>query len=203
LSKHGRCGPPGRRWRALACLRPAPVDAKAGLLTTPPNLKGWHNVPLARILEERLGATTYLGNDANLAALAEHTMGATEGFQHAVYITVNTGIGAGIIIDDHLFFGTRGLAAELGHMVMMADVDQPSSFEKLASGTALALQAQALLEGGEESLLRDMADSIDAVDAKMVSAAAKAGDRLARRLVLRAGAVIGLGVVSILHAFNP
>jgi glucokinase len=182
---------------------PGPVDTNAGLLTTPPNLKGWHNVPLARLLQERLGAPTFLGNDANLAALAEYSQGAAKGYRHAVYITVSTGIGGGVIIDGRMLLGTRGLAAELGHMVLVADGDRVSSLEREASGTAIGRQAQAALDRGEESILREMAESIDAVDAKLVSMAAKAGDKLALRLAHRAGWMLGHGVSSILLAFNP
>ena len=182
---------------------PGPVDPIAGILTTPPNLKGWHNVPLAKILGNRLGAKTYLGNDANLAALAEHAMGAAKGYKHAVYITVSTGIGGGVIIDDHMFVGSRGLAAELGHVIMTIDGDRVTDWEYLASGTALARQAQEALDKGGESILTQMCDSIDAVDAKMVGAAAMAGDKLAVKLVTRVGRVLGMGLVNILHTFNP
>ncbi|MBX3086572.1 MAG: ROK family protein [Anaerolineae bacterium] len=182
---------------------PGPVDPIAGVLTTPPNLKGWHNVPLAKLLQDRLGAPAYLGNDANLAALAEHAMGAAKGYKHAVYITVSTGIGGGVIIDGHMFVGAHGLAAELGHVIMGIDGDRTVDWEYMASGTALARQAQAALEKGEDSLLMQMCDSIDAVNAKMVGAAAQAGDKLALRLVTRVGQVLGMGLVSILHTFDP
>jgi glucokinase len=195
--------PTDARVAGIGVSAPGPVDPGAGLLTTPPNLKGWYNVPLARLLEEKLGAKTYLGNDANVAALAEHAMGAAKGYKHAVYLTVSTGIGGGVIIEDRLFVGVRGLASELGHVPILVDGERVSTLEKEASGTAIGRQAQAALERGEGSILLQMAESVEAVDSKLVGQAAKAGDKLALRLVKRAGWVLGLGIVGILHSFNP
>jgi glucokinase len=195
--------PTDARVMGIGVSAPGPVNAAAGILTAPPNLKGWHNVPLAKILGDRLGAKAYLGNDANLAALAEHEMGAAKGYKHAVYITVSTGIGGGVIINDRMLVGAQGYAAELGHTFIDIQRDKPVDWEYLASGLSLARQAQEALEKGAESILTQMCDSIDAVDAKMVGAAALAGDKLAVKLVTRVGQVLGMGLVNILHTFNP
>ncbi|MDP2726570.1 MAG: ROK family protein, partial [Dehalococcoidia bacterium] len=91
---------------------PGPLDPRTGVIFTPPNLPGWKDVPLKALLENALGLPIYVGNDANLAALGEHRFGAGRGFDHLVYLTVSTGIGAGIIADGKLLLGQDGLAGE-------------------------------------------------------------------------------------------
>ncbi len=90
---------------------PGPLDPWAGIVIFAPNLFGWHNVPLRQIIQDHFGVPTWLGNDANVAALAEHRFGAGRGTHHLIYITLSTGIGGGIISDDRLLLGARGFAA--------------------------------------------------------------------------------------------
>ncbi len=183
---------------------PGPTDPQRGVVVAPPNLPGWHNVPLKAMLEERLGAPVYLGNDANLAALAEFDLGAARGYRHMIYLTISTGIGSGVIIDGRLLIGAAGLGAECGHIIISTDEDQVSTLEKEAAGPAIARAARALIERGEPSTILDMVENDPKrITAAHVSNAAKAGDRLALRILSRAGRMIGLGIVSLLHTFNP
>ena len=108
---------------------PGPVNPKAGLLVAPPNLAGWHNVPLVDLLQTEFGYPTYLGNDANVAALAETARGAARGYRNVIFTTISTGIGSGMICDGRLLLGKDGLAAEAGHMIMIAG-DQVSDAGK-------------------------------------------------------------------------
>ncbi|MEJ7652303.1 MAG: ROK family protein [Chloroflexia bacterium] len=87
---------------AIGIGAPGPIDSTDGVVSTPPNLPGWVDVPLGRIVEERVGVPTVLANDANLAALGEFTYGAGRNVRHLVYITVSTGVGGGAIIDGEL-----------------------------------------------------------------------------------------------------
>ncbi len=81
------------------------IDMEKGIVTLSPNLPGWRDIPLRKIVEERVGIKTFLLNDANAAALAEHRLGAGKGTSNLMFVTVSTGIGGGIIIDDRLYFG--------------------------------------------------------------------------------------------------
>lgn len=183
---------------------PGPIDPVTGIIISPPNLKGWHNVPLQKRLETAFNAPVHLGNDANLAALAETAMGTSRGYTHVVFLTISTGIGAGVISDGKLLIGSHGLGAECGHLIMIADGDRVSTLEKEAAGPAIARQASTAIENGEKSMILDMAEGvIDSINARMVGEAALAGDNLASRLIERAGRMIGLGIVSLLHTFNP
>lgn len=182
---------------------PGPMNPYTGIVVAPPNLPGWHNIPLQQIMEDRLGVPVYLGNDANLAALAEYQLGAGRGHQDVIYITISTGIGSGIISNGRLLIGSEGLGAECGHLIIFTDEDHVSTLEKEAAGPAIARAAQALIERGEPSTILGMVQSPREINAKHVSDAAKGGDRLAIRILSRAGRLVGLGIVSLLHTFNP
>jgi len=183
---------------------PGPTDPQRGVVVALPNLPGWHAIPLKAMLEERLGAPVYLGNDANLAALAEYELGAARGYRHMIYLTISTGIGSGVINDGRLLIGAAGLGAECGHIIISTDEDHVSTLEKEAAGPAIARAARALIERGEPSTILDMVENDPKrITAAHVSSAAKAGDRLALRILSRAGRMIGLGIVSLLHTFNP
>jgi glucokinase len=188
---------------------PGPLDPKTGVIFTPPNLPGWHNVPLKAILEEALGLPIYAGNDANLAALGERHFGAGQGVDDLIYITVSTGIGGGIIADGKLLVGVNGAAGEVGHHTI--DIHGPrcncgnvGCLEVLAAGPAIAGYAIAAIQRGEETLIAALArESGDVVTAAHVTRAAHAGDAVARRIMRQVGEYIGVGVVNLLHLFNP
>ncbi len=181
---------------------PGPTNPTTGYLVAPPNLHGWHNVPLMLMLQKTLGYSTFLGNDANVAALAEAARGAAVGYRHVIFLTISTGIGGGIITDGRLLLGKDGLGAEVGHMNLFIN-DRVSTLEKEAAGPALARQARARIEAGAASQMRELVNGdISAIDGKIVGDAALAGDALALEIVQRAGRVIGVGIASLLHIFN-
>jgi glucokinase len=84
---------------------PGPANPNTGIIVAPPNLPGWHNVPLVQILQKTFGYSTFLGNDANVAALAETARGAARGYRHVIFITLSTGIGSGMICDGRMLLG--------------------------------------------------------------------------------------------------
>jgi len=117
--------------------------------------------------------------------------------------SISTGIGSGILDNGRLVVGTDGLAGEAGHMIMVVD-GEVMDLEQAASGTGIARYArQRLLEGAASDILNRAGGSIEVVTAQTVGEAAAAGDALAIELIERAGFMIGLGIVSLLHIFNP
>lgn len=180
---------------------PGPLNPITGVLVAPPNLPGWHNVPLADRLHEIFKVPVYCGNDANVAALAEVARGAAQGYRFVIYLTISTGIGSGIINDGRLILGREGLGGEAGHIQFFGDKGQVSSLEREAAGPALARAAVARLQAGEKSILSQ--HQPDTINAEHVGMAAAAGDAMAISIVERAGMLIGLGIVSLLHLFNP
>jgi glucokinase len=182
---------------------PGPLNPKTGVVVAPPNLPGWHNIPLGDLLHETFHVPVYVGNDANVAALAEAVLGAGRGYRHVIYLTVSTGIGSGIIIDGEMLLGRDGLAAEAGHMVMLVG-DRVSTLETEAAGPDMAAQAVARIRAGEVSIISEMVDGdLDNVTGGIVGHAAQEGDALARSILARSGRLVGLGIVNLLHLFNP
>lgn len=189
---------------AIGLGSPGPLDPHTGYLLAPPNNPEWHNFPLAPNVEKHFGVKTYLDNDANLAGLGEYRYGAGKGHHHVLYITVSTGIGAGVITDDRLLQGFHGLAAELGHSII--DPNGPpcscgfkGHLEAFSSGPAIVKYVLAELKAGKPSVLKK--DQV--FTARDVSEAAQNGDELAIKAYQRAGEYLGIGVASFLHAFDP
>ena len=182
---------------------PGPLNPMTGVVVAAPNLPGWHNVPIVKILQDEFGVPAYLGNDANVAALAETVMGAARGCRHVIYITVSTGIGAGMICDGRMLLGRAGLAAEGGHIILVAG-HGVSSLELEAAGPALALKARARIEAGMSSLVTDMVrGDLTQITGATVGQAAQHNDPLALEIIQQGGQMLGLGIVTFLHLFNP
>lgn len=124
---------------------PGPLKLKEGKMGNPPNLKAWHNFNIINYFATKTHLPFYIENDANAAAVAEHMYNNNENFKNTIYITVSTGIGSGIIIDNKLLSGTNGNAGEIGHIsvdlnsnIKCSTCGQLGCLENLASGTAIA-----------------------------------------------------------------
>lgn len=190
--------------RGIGLSAPGPTNPERGVIINPPNLYGWQEVHLGDILHEAFGVPIFVGNDANVAALAEVARGAARGYRHAIYITVSTGIGSGIVIDGQLMLGTMGLAAEAGHMMIYFSDDHVSSLENEAAGPDMADQARQRIAAGESSsMAAAVAGDLAAITGAVVGKAAQDGDPLALAIVQRSARLIGLGMVNLLHLFNP
>ncbi len=105
-----------RRIAALGVSSPGPLSVREGRVIETPNLEGWRDVPIVAHLSEALGVPVRLDNDANAAALAEWRFGAGQGTRHLIYLTMSTGLGAGLILDGRLYRGASDQAGEVGHM---------------------------------------------------------------------------------------
>ncbi len=186
---------------------PGPVDSAAGVLIAAPHLP-FKNMPIRQMLADALNAPVYIGNDADLAGLAEHQRGAGRGAPTLIYITVSTGVGSGIIIDGRPFSG-RGQGGEVGHMVVAPDgpmcgCGHRGHLEAVAAGSGIERIARRRLEAGEESSLHERAGGdLSRVTAKMVGEAAQAGDPLALSLITDAGRYLGMAVASLMMILHP
>lgn len=179
---------------------PGPLDPYEGIVFTQPNMTGWNNVPLRSLLEQRTGLQIVLGNDANVAALGEWFFGGGQGRKNLTYITVSTGIGAGVIVDGNLLQGDRGAAAEVGHHII--DWNTKATWENLAAGPGLAAAAAEAMIADPRSLLHGLATP-ETVTAVEVAQAAASGDPLSQRLLDREGELIGVGLVNVLFLYSP
>lgn len=188
---------------------PGPLNSQTGVVFQPPNLRGWHDVPLGPILGDRLHMPVWVANDANAAALGEWRFGAGRGVDDLVYMTISTGIGGGIILGGTLREGVSGTAGEIGHMTI--DVNGPrcvcgntGCLEVLAAGPAIARAAQEAVRAGRPSaLLARAGGTIEGITARVVAAAAAAGDAVAADVFHRAATYVGVGVANLLNILNP
>ena len=152
---------------------PGPLDVHAGLITCPPNLPKWRQVPIVAEFEQRFGVPVALANDANAATLGEKWVGAAQGNNHFVCMTIGTGIGAGIFLNGVLLHGATGNAGELGHIMLNPNTErtcvcgQKGCFEWYASGTAIARRASVLL--GQTLTAREVFDLYKSGQAAIVS----------------------------------
>lgn len=192
--------PSGETPRGIGISAPGPLDAEQGVIFQAKTLPDWVNVPLVSIVRDAFGVPVFMHNDANLAALAEYHLGAARGADPAIYLTISTGLGGGAVLNGKLFTGSRGLAIEPGHMRFVDPEGRVMRLEELASGTGIARLAQEKLAASDRpTSLR----ALDVVDGKAVGHAAAAGDAFALEIVQTAATWLGLGLVNLIHLYNP
>jgi glucokinase len=187
---------------------PGPLDPWRGVVALPPNLPGWVDIPLADRVQSQLGLPTFLERDTNVAMMAEWRYGSARNADDAIYITVSTGIGGGIIARGEPLQGPDNTAGEVGHITI--DLDGPlcgdgmqGHAEAIGSGTAIARDGRLLVERGESPILAGLAAGGRDVDAALVAAAAEAGDEACRAIYERAYVAVGVLCASLVNALNP
>lgn len=174
-----------------------PLDLQRELVCSPPNLPYWDEIPVPRLLRERFGVPSFMEHDARAGALAEWRFGAARGLSHVVFLTLGTGLGAGVIVGGRLLRGATGRAGEVGHWRMMARgpeaYGKPGSWEALSSGSGLPRLAAHLRAEGADDLR----------DAAAILARARAGDPFARYVVEESATWLGRGVAYLIDLLNP
>ncbi len=186
-----------------------PLDQTAGIIQAPPNLATWVDVPITSILSQEFGLACRMENDANAGAVAEHRFGAGQGTRHMIFLTMGTGLGAGVIADGRLLSGAAGQAGEIGHVRLSAHgpvgYNKAGSVEGWASGGGMAQVArgevEAALARGETTALAAKLDS--PLTAKDVAEAAQQGDALAQSIVASTGSRLGEALAILVDLFNP
>lgn len=123
-----------------------PLDSRAGIIMSPPNLPGWDDVRIIDFFSDRFKVPVHLQNDANACALAEYRFGAGRGTRNMVFMTFGTGLGAGIVIDGRLYSGTNDNAGEIGHIRLAPagplGYNKEGSAEGFCSGAGIARLAK-------------------------------------------------------------
>jgi|UniRef100_UPI00404A705B glucokinase len=183
-----------------------PLDAKLGLILSPPNLPGWDRIAICEELTTRFGGKAYLMNDANACALAEWQFGAGRGCQSMIFLTMGTGMGSGLILDGRLYDGVTGNAGEVGHLRLAPDgpigFGKRGSFEGFCSGGGIAQLARQRVGGyTKDSSLKYLA--ADKLTARAVGEAATAGDELARAIWREVGERLGEALALFIDLLNP
>ena len=166
-----------------------------GSIEFAPNLPWKGKIPLAQMLQERIGIPVALTNDANAAAIGEMTYGAARGMKDFIVITLGTGVGSGIVVGGQLVYGHDGFAGELGHMIVrrngrMCGCGRQGCLETYTSATGVARTAREYLSiRSDESLLRSV--DVESITSKDVYDAAMQGDALALEIFEATGAILG------------
>ena len=200
-----------------------PVDPWRGLVVDPPNVPALCDSPLADEMERRVGLPAYLERDTNVAALAEHWLGAARGCTDFLYVTVSTGLGGAIVRDGRLVLGPDGTAGELGHVTLIADggprcgCGGMGHLEGIAAGAGLEAQAQEAFAAGESAFLavRVQGHGVQGhgvqghgaqgrlLTARDVAEGELAGDATCIRLMERARRAFAIACVGWVNTFNP
>ncbi len=192
----------------LGVATPGWVDTERGVVPAAPQLVGWWNVPLVEMLQERLGLSVRLENDANAAALGENAYGAGRGTRHMLYITVSTGVGAGIVADGRLYGGAKGSAGEIGHTIVdpsgpRCGCGNSGCLEALSSGTAIARRAAEAADRGDSAALAAIKEREGRLSARLVADAARKGDVASIAIYEEAGRFLGIALANAVNLLSP
>ncbi|MBB2891151.1 ROK family transcriptional regulator [Flexivirga oryzae] len=172
---------------------PAMIDNPQGIAVYAPNLQ-WSNAPFGALLRARLADHVVVGNDADLALLAEHRRGVAAGFSNVVLVLGRVGVGGGVIIGGDLLRGSRGYAGEIGHITVQAD------------GPVCHCGNRGCLEEyvGEDAILRAAeAAGIDSPELESLFRRAADGDETCLDVVCSVGQWLGRGLSNVAHVLNP
>lgn len=188
-----------------------PLDRLGGIIQAPPNLSTWVDVPIKAMLESEFGVACRLENDANAGAVAEHRFGAGRGCRNMVFLTMGTGLGAGIIIDGRLYHGTSDFAGEIGHVRLTRSgpvgYHKAGSVEGWASGGGMPQVAEkavkAALKRKERTLLAGLLQAGKPITARDVALAAHKGDEVAARILRSTGKRLGAVLAILVDILNP
>ena len=191
---------------AIGVSVPSPLDPARGVVLNPPNLPGWHEVPVRDLLHEAFGVSVFVENDANAAALAEWHFGAARGFDHVVYLTMSTGVGGGLILGGRLYRGVLASAGEFGHAPVEWDGEpcscgQRGCLEAYVGGAAWTRRLQRIAPPGSRAT--QLAGSRDAMRPEHVVEAARAGDAFALAELARWNHYVARGIVWIVMGLAP
>lgn len=171
---------------------------------------GLKNSSIAPILEKKFeGTKVSIGNDANVAALAEYSYGSMKGYDSGVMITLGTGIGGGIVINGKLITGANGIGAEIGHMMISSNYfncncGNNGCFETFCSATAIIKYAQKLVQEGRKTMIMKKAENdMNNITAKMVFDAYEESDEVAIEVINRFKKYLAMGLANIVNFMDP
>jgi glucokinase len=180
--------------QAIGLGTPGPLDFKRGRIKFAPNIANFTDFPIVERLEQATGYKVYMENDANAAALAEHKLGAAQGAESTLYMTVSTGVGGGFVWGNRVLRGVNGQGGEIGHITMqpggpLCGCGLDGCLEALATGPAMERMALAAFQ-------REM-------NTRELFALFQQGDPRASRIVLQAASWVGIALASLVKCYDP
>src|SRR5579864_4174407 len=186
---------------------PGIIDMETGTLRKSANLPGWSDYPVRAEIERRLGARVFLENDANVAALGEKWLGAARDVPNMAMVTLGTGIGGGIVIEEKIWHGMNGMSGEFGHVPIEPEAlpcgcGSHGCAEQYASATAVVRMAREAIVSGLAPALAKAATSDPEFGAKSIYNLSIQGDEDARRIFRHFGKSLGLLLAGLVNVFN-
>lgn len=194
------------KWAGLGT--PGTANSETGIIEYANNLR-FENVPIRKMLEDRLNVKVFIENDANAAAYGEFMAGAAKNENSAVCITLGTGVGSGIILDGRIYHGFNYAGAELGHTVIVADgvkctCGRKGCLESYASATGLIrMTREMMLENKNSKMWEYTSGSIEKVSGKTAFQAMHAGDEAGSKVVEKYLYYLGTGLANVINIFQP
>lgn len=193
---------------AIGLGTPGLVDMRTGVIKTAVDV-GWFDVPIRDLVEAALKRSAFVANRSRVGALAEFWYGASQGLNEIIYISIGTGVSAGIVHAGELYMGVNSSAGELGHITILPDgplcrCGNRGCLQQLISEPAIADRARARLREGEQTLLWELAGNHpERITAEMVFAAAEQGDPLSAAIVAETASYLGIAIANLINLFNP
>ena len=180
---------------------PGVIQVDRGVVVKSPNFPDWNNLPLKDELEKALNLPVTIENDANAAALGEQWRGAGSGIGSMILLTLGTGVGGGIVLNNQIWHGADGMAGEIGHMTILPDgrlcgCGNTGCLEMYASARGIV---QSYREAGGASVMNGAAE----ITSAQVYQAAREGDALAVWVMQDMGRMLGIGIANLINIFNP
>lgn len=185
------------------------MDPQEGLSIFSPNFPNWRNVHVVGIMKETFDFPVFIDNDVRVNLYGEWWYGAGRGFRNLILITLGTGLGAGIVNEGKVVYGTTASAGELGHMNMFPDgppcgCGSNGCLETYASATGIVNTMKRELAAGKASVIREWTNGDDGkITARMISEAYDLGDPLAMEVMRFTGVVLGTGLANAINLLNP
>ncbi|MEZ6032856.1 MAG: ROK family protein [Planctomycetaceae bacterium] len=194
---------------AVGLATPGTMDIPRGMLLDPPNLPGWINYPIRDRVAAQLQRPTILQNDANAAAYGEYWAGSAKNVRSLLFYTLGTGLGGGVIVDDHIIEGEHSHGSELGHVILEMDEGrlctsgQYGTAEAYVSATALLKRFRDALENQTVTSVRNRVDNGEELTPLIIAEEAERGDHLSAELIMEMARYLGAAITSAVHVIDP
>lgn len=187
---------------------PGFVDYERGFIYDLANVPGWTGVPLADLLEKRLNVPVYIDNDVNAMAVGECTFGSGRTYQHAVFVTLGTGVGGALLINNQLYRGAHSMAGEIGHVSIdlhgRVSPQGKGGLEQYVGNRRIVEKTVELLEQGRASLIDELVKGDRSqISPKTVKDAADKGDPPAIEILTYVADCIAAAFASIAYVIQP
>ena len=186
---------------------PGPIDVERGLVYFFPNLPGWKNFEIRKVLSKRLQLPVAVDNDANAMALGEYRFGGGRGSRLFIGLTLGTGVGGGMVLDGRLFHGPAFSAAEFGHVIIdpsgpLCGCGNRGCVETFVGNGYFVAETRRRLKN-EKSVLKKWVKNGEILTPILVQTAARQGDRFAKQMWAESGTQLGTMLAGIINILNP